>query len=172
MRRFLVAAVLLVGCAPPAPPPFAFWPPLGRDEQPYTGMPWYLQPDRGSWAEARQRIESEPAAAYSERQPVVGGRDLPTGERMARLRALLAAVDAHTYAVADRPGVADVQALELTIDELSRLLAPYPDIEYEVGELRELARIIPSTPRAYLPKLRLRIGQLTDLIRVQLVAGT
>ena len=160
---FLVAATLSLGCVH-APPPVCNV--IGGEQRPYRGLPSYLQhPPRDP------NVDREPAIGVDERAPVVGHRALPAGERLARLHALLAAVDAHAYTIADRAGTADVRALELTLDEIATLLAPYPDLEYEVDELRALTEQIPSTPAPRLPRLRARMAELTDLIRLQLVAG-
>jgi hypothetical protein len=167
--RRLVALVFLAGAAQAAPRWRALpLEPVGVDWRPYNGLPYYLQ----SKPPPHVDLDREPAMGIDERQPVVGHRDLPTGERRARLHALLAAVDAHAYTVGDRPSIATVRALELTLAEIGELLAPYPDIEYEVVELRRLTDDIPTTPAARLPRLRARMTELTDLIRVQLVAGT
>src|SRR5581483_5866214 len=144
VKRILVAVMLAAGCAHAPPPPHAA---IGGEPRPYRGLPSYLQqPPRDP------NIDREPAAGVNEREPVVGHRALPSGERLARLHALLAAVDAHAYTIADRVGTADVRALELTLDEIAALLAPYPDLEYEVDELRALTEQIPSTPAPRLPR--------------------
>jgi hypothetical protein len=164
-RPHALALVLaLASCvyAPPPTPPIG--PEVGTSHRPFCGVPYYLLP-----CERLEIVRALPTP--SERQPVAGRSDRPTGERMQRARALLAAVDAHGYGTAGPPSTASIAALELTLDELGQLLAPYPELGEEVEELRRLAHALPQARTIDLPRLRARIAEITDLIRFQLVAA-
>ncbi|HEY7955317.1 MAG TPA: hypothetical protein VII38_08485 [Polyangia bacterium] len=165
MRPFVFAiAIGLCGCAH-RPPPAPSQPTIGESHRPYTGVPWYMELNR-------QERAAAPAVSVppGEREPVVGGQ-IPKGERLDRLRALLAAADAEIVLIGPNQTEADQRALTLTVGEIVTLLKPYPDIAAEADELRELTAKLPATRAIELTQVKRRMGELTDLIRVQLLAG-
>jgi hypothetical protein len=92
-------------------------------------------------------------------------------DHLDQVRVLLAAVDAHVVGVGQRSSPKEQRALELTTQEVVTLLEPYPDIIWEARELRDDASELPSVTPARRSGLRHRMGELTDLIRLQLLAS-
>jgi hypothetical protein len=159
-----LAACALAACAHrPAPQPA-----LGKSFAPFHGRPTYLiaQASQGNrW------VTPGAAPATDERMPVVGSRPLPTGAALERVRANLAAIDAHVAALGDDDNPEAAAALDLTTQALRDDLTPFTDLAAEVDELRHIVAELPDTPRARFPVVRARMNELTDLIRLQLVAG-
>jgi hypothetical protein len=139
--------------------------PVGTSSAPFTARPRYL-------ASASPLEFGVPPAPGAERVPVVGSRPLPEGSERTRLRSLLAAVDAQLAAVELGPTPEELTALTLTAHALSELLRPYPDLYRDAEELRALAEKLPSASSAEAARARRRIGDLADLIRLQLAAAT
>jgi hypothetical protein len=150
----VLAALALAGCAHKLPPMEV----VGQTHAPYTGKPAYLD-------------EAAPPRYAGRGWPggqVAGPRALPAGERRERLRALLAAVDAHSVSVET---LGDVRALQLTADEIVELVRPWPDLNAEADELRHIVTNLPKLPPKERDRARARMNQLTDLLRLQLLAG-
>lgn len=162
----LLGGALAAGCAHHHYTKHAELAPIpGVSNRPFTGVPWYLEPAQASVPPVRAPSWS------SQREPVVGGA-VPHGTERDRLRALLAAADAEIVLVGESQTPDERRALALTVDEIAERLKPYPDIAAEADELRELTRALPTTRAIDLPRVKKRMGQLTDLIRLQLLAGS
>lgn len=166
MRWLALSLLVAAGCAHQAPP-LPLEPSPGESHAPFSGVPWYF--------ENPPELRARAAPISPERQPVAGGRETATltpRERHDRLRALLAAADAEIVLVGPEQTADERQALSLTVNEIAELLAPYPDITAEANELREHVSKLSETRAIDLPRVKRRMGQLVDLIRLQLFAGT
>lgn len=132
---------------------------VGHTHRPYTTKPKYL-------AEARP--------LYPTREPVAGAVN-PCQTRSAtcddRLRAVLASIEGQILALHTPLTDLDLQALRLSVLQLTPLITPYPDMLAERNELGQLVEKLPTVPPAKQAEVRRRMSQLTDLLRIQLAAA-
>jgi hypothetical protein len=173
MRFMLV--LLLGGCAHHV----MGGPALALDEQrPYEGIPAYLHCPAPAVIDV-PRCPFEPAHLVAARETAtdvnVGGTLQPSQpplskmERLERLRANLAAIDAHVASMGDQPTPEQLKILKLTVGELRGLLETWPDVLPEAQEMQQLVDRMETTRPIEQPLLRKRLNQLADLIRVQVV---
>ncbi len=157
-RGALGLALLLGACAhhsvAPEPPVV-----VGSSHQPYRGRPGYLSAERSSYRDF-----------VADRRPIAERPPLESAQPD-RLRALMATLDGKVAGLGEQPTDADRKALSVTIEEIGGLLAAYPDQAAEVDELRELTDKLGATRGPAVIQLRARMGDLIDLIRLQLLAG-
>jgi hypothetical protein len=140
-----LGALVLVGCAAQVPPPIE---PLGSSHEPYAGIPRTLL------------VASAGASFPTVTLPLPADRD--------RVRALCAALDAHVLALRDRDAPEDRAALALTVDELAKLVAPFPRLAVIVGEISGRLVELPWTPPERRGDQRARLLELTDQLRLEL----
>lgn len=153
MRAVIVAVALVAGCAhrqQPSGPPLAA--DIGETHVPYTGVPAGLAP------------KPAPAPLYATRGDAFSARMRSPSERQKELRGLLA--DADALLAAD-----DIAALPPVLREADLLLRTYPDIKAEIDELEK--HTVEWESAAPIEKMRLkhRMEDLIDLIRLQLFAA-
>lgn len=166
-----LVAYLALGCAvTPRPPPMPT-PEVGRTSRPYAGLPFYLQAGYGRTHESKVADDRLAVAGEEGEAPERTARALPMGPRLDRVRSLLAAVDTQLVALPERVDRAGLEELALALEELDELLEPFTDITWEVRELEEIVARLPDLPPAQQVAARRRMGELTDLIRLQLLAG-
>ena len=198
IRRLAVAAMLLAGCATPAPRTQ-----IGQSLRSFEGLPFYLssawtrahpqpgEPPPGRRLAAAERggsdvmvrgsettAPSQAQAAPSQAQAAPSPAEQPTltqADRLLRIRALLAAINAHLVAIDARggrtPTVEQQRALALTIEDLGEMLEAFPDVVPEGDELRGLVERLPDTPPGRMPPMLRRMQDLTDLILLQIFVG-
>ena len=155
----------------------------GRSTKPFIGMPEYMV--------SRQPGPLGPAGRSSDEVPVAGTAWEPTRDALDAVRLSLARVDAAAVelrdpeaAVEDRRGerqnvaggVADkdprdpMLTLRDSADRVANVVKVRPDLVSEAEELQEVARRLPTAKGLNRQRLINRIGELTDLIRVQIAA--
>ncbi|HEX4458482.1 MAG TPA: hypothetical protein VIA18_10960 [Polyangia bacterium] len=162
MKLMLVGALVfaLLGCAPPPSQthhvPRSFWT-IGRSHNPYHGKPAYL-------AEARPLVTVNPAAPRNDCLQ----RSLACDQR---LRATLAALDGQLLALSTPPTDVELEALELSANQLDGLLVPFPDLQAEQHELKTTLPKLAGQPLAEQTMTRKRLIELSDLLRLQLAAS-
>jgi hypothetical protein len=171
--KWMWIVVLVGGCAHEPGPLLAT---LGENV-PYTGIPPYLKsPKPPMQIAAVERVSDV---------NVVGGTDtttttttvlqpcpIPKDVRLQRVRALLAAVDAQMAALGGRPAnEMERLILQSTATELRELLIAWPDILSEADELIQRTGQLGTGLAIEQPQKVQRINQLTDLIRLQLMAS-
>jgi hypothetical protein len=163
--RFVVCVLLLAtGCAHRAPDQQAqvVVDPnreIGRTHRPYDAHPAYmLAANRPLYAEARPPGEDNPCRRRSSACET-------------RLRAELAALDGELLALGEPPTATQLQALQLTVQNLQPLLAPYPDLQSERQELAQHIAQLPTLSLVRQEAARRRMIELSDLLRVQLTAS-
>lgn len=160
-QRLLVCALVAVaGCARTVPAEMAAVDPaheIGRTHAPYRGKPFYLAANGPFYAEARAAA-ADPCRT---RSPGCDGR----------LRAELAALDGEILALGEPPTEMQLRALALTVQNLTPLLQPYPDLLAQQRELAQLVAELPTLPVARQGEVRRRMVELSDLLRVQLAAS-
>ena len=161
-----LCALALVGCAhheasKPAVEAMAprQYETIGHTHVPYAGKPKYL-------AEARPLRPT--------REPVAGTTN-PCQTRSTtcddRLRAVLASLEGQILALQTPPTDLELQALRLSVLQLTPLLTPYPDMMAERDELGNLIEELPTVPPVRQARIRKRMSEVTDLLRVQLAAA-
>jgi hypothetical protein len=162
MRCVLIAIVCLAGCAHHYQNKSVGPPPMVNVHGPYKGIPSYLT----------QRTTGTDFTVL-ERQPVAGhDESLTRSQRLERIRANLAAVDALVAALGDATITRNQQlALVATAGELRQLLTMWPDIGSEADELVQRAGELGQGLDLQQPRIKQRMFQLTDLIRLQLLAA-
>lgn len=171
----MLSPLVMPGCghAPP-PEPLAGVPPgepPGRSVRPYQGTPEYMTP--------QGRIPTGPIGRWSDEVPVVGSAGAPRADLLSQIRVELARIDEAAVAL-DREGSEPAQAdaadplreLREGAEALAPLVRARPDLAAEVDELRDIARRFPSMSRHDRGVVLGRVGELTDLIRIQLAATT
>ena len=185
--RLAWVLVLVAGCAANRPPPM-LGEQLGESHRPYTALPAYLMGDGGEPNNPSDQREpvvgSDEGGGDLARTPVAGRqapdangngpvfpRAVPGGARLQRLRAQLAALDALVVALPDTPTAAQRQALNLTLAEVRESLKDYPDLNPQLDEIERLSAQLPSVPPPRLPRLKVRIGDAIDSLRLQLMAA-
>jgi hypothetical protein len=172
MRSLFVFLPLLVGCAHHPVPELVV-----NERRPYEGIPAYLHcPPPVVAATTKCPFGPLVAAREQPRDFTVGGELQPTppiskAERLQRLRAVLAAVDAHVAELGDRPSHEQITLLKLSVKEMRGLLEAWPDTLAEADELDRLVDELETTMPIQLPLVRRRMSQLADLIRLQVVVG-
>lgn len=173
MRCLLV--LLLAGCAHQGGPA------LVLDElRPYEGMPAYLRCPAPAIVDVPRCPHGSQLVAARETgtDVAVGGTLQPSQpplgkmERLERLRANLAAIDAHVASLSDTPTPEQLKILKLTVGELRGLLETWPDVIPEAQEMQQLVDRMETTRPIEQPLLRKRLNQLADLIRVQVVLAS
>lgn len=154
MRPLIAALTLAAACAHPAKEPSGapLSSEIGQTHVPYTGEPASLAPKR------------QPEPLFAARGDAFTTRMRSPAERQKELRGLLA--DADALLAAD-----DVAALPPILREMDLLLRPYPDIKAEMDELEK--HTVEWESATSLQKLRIkhRMEDLIDLIRLQLFAA-
>jgi hypothetical protein len=170
VKALLVALALVAGCAHEPGPELYL-----NEHQPYTAIPPSLQ---RAMAMQQQSVRLAEAVRYSDVN-VVGGTaaalpscPIPKDVRLQRVRAQLAAIDAHMAALGGRP--ADEQErliLQSTATDLRELLSAWPDITSEADELLQRTGQLGKGLAIEQPQIVQRINTLTDLIRLQLMAS-
>jgi hypothetical protein len=153
MRGLLLAAGLTIGgCYHPEPLPPLPPQPIGRTHVPYTAIPPTLQPQPQLTPLVAARSDSFAAIL---RSPVARRREL---------RGLLA--DADALLATD-----DVRALPPIFREVEILLRPYPDIKSEVDELVNAPLLYDRVKPIERPRVKRRMEELIDLIRLQVMSA-
>jgi len=147
----------------------------------YDGVPWYLRC-------AEPRVFDTPPCSHrlvaQRTTGLLGGTDYSVGggvrsslppmtraQRLDKLRAVLAAIDAHVAALADVPTQEQRTILKMSVVELRQLLDAWPDVIPEAEELAMLVDRLGTALPLEQPALKKRMNQLADLIRVQVVLG-
>ena len=74
-------------------------------------------------------------------------------------------------ALSSPPTELQLKALKLDLDQVTPLLAPYPDMAAEHQELLDLVDRLPSEKPIQQRGVRQRMIELGDLLRVQLAAA-
>ena len=165
-----------VGCAhAPAPTPIA----VGRSTRLFVGQPAYMV--------AAPAGPLGPAGRADDRVPVAGSAWRPSRDALDQVRLSLARVDAAAVELRDPAAVLDerqnvaggktevadpIAALQQSADRVAALVKVRPDLVAEAEELRQVARRLPDAKGLHRQRLLNRVGQLTDLIRVQIAATT
>jgi hypothetical protein len=165
VEKYLLAMLLACGCAHHAPPPTAMEATadtIGQTHAPYLGKPSYLASARDPMYRTRSIRERDAAAerACQARSPSCDDR----------LRAVLASIDGQTLALHAQPSTVEVEALRLSLIQLTPLLTPYPDMGAERDELAALVEKLPTMSPKEVAATQKRMAELTDLIRLQLAA--
>jgi hypothetical protein len=164
-RACWLALALLCGCEhgfestmwmPSRPPPEPPQRGVGQSHEPYGGRPKYLAA-AGPMLPTRDATRENLCAVRSP-------------SCIARLRTLLASVDAQILALESPPTGTEAQALRLAIAELTPLLAAYPDMMAERDELETLLDKYPALPSLQQAAAKRRMLELADLLRVELAA--
>ena len=153
--------------------------PVGQSTIPFTGKPEYLV--------GRQPGPLGPAGRSDDRVPVAGtawhpGRDALDEVRLSLARADAAAVELRMPDAmqTERQNVAGgkedmsdpITALQESADQIAQVVKVRPDLVAEAEELQQVARRLPSAKGLQRQRLINRVGELTDLIRVQIAATT
>jgi hypothetical protein len=182
VRALAITGLLAAACAHPQPPMV-----LG-DHVPYTGAPlwvrcpaaqvvWQQACPRGGLARPDAATQLTAARAQGSDVIVQSGEirtaqpPLTQMQRLDKLRAALAAIDAHVAGLGDHPSPEERQVLKLTATEVRKLLETWPDVIPEADEMLLLIDKLETTLPLEQPQVRKRITQLTDLIRLQVVVG-
>ena len=131
---------------------------IGNSHEPYHGKPAYLA--------AAQPLENVRSDAQRSRECET--RSLACDQR---LRATLAALDGQLLALSSPPHDVELEALQLTSQQLVPLLAPYPDLMPEQQELKDTVGKLPTQPLAIQSVTKKRLIELSDLMRLQLAAA-
>jgi hypothetical protein len=172
MRCLAAMPLLLLGChefhdfeptgpsqvkeTPPAPPGAP-----GYSHEPYAGKPKYLAEARPLYPTNQPQPQATAANPCQKRSRTCDDR----------LRAVLVSIDGQILALQSPPTDVQLQALRLSLIELTPLLTPYPDMAAERDELGELVEKLPRQSLIDQGATRKRMTELTDLIRVQLAAA-
>jgi hypothetical protein len=160
VRRAILLALVLAGCGYRTKGPKLVF----NQHPPYNALPQYLaKPPPKARLMATREVASD--------LPPCTPPPLSRTERYDRLRALLAAIDAHVASLGDEPTDQQQRLLRASVDELRQLLVAWPDVAPEGEELAQRVEDLSATLPIRQPELRKRIGQLTDLIRVQITLG-
>jgi hypothetical protein len=163
--RALLAFIFIAGCAHSPGPELTL-----NEHVPYSAIPADLnlaKHQRAQLAAIERASDVSPGGMAA-----VPPCPIPKEVRLQRVRALLAAVDAHVAALGGRS--ADEQErliLQSTATELRELLVAWPDILSEADELIQRTGQLGKGMAINQPPLVQRINQLTDLIRLQLMAS-
>jgi hypothetical protein len=131
---------------------------IGNSHSPYHGKPAYL-------AEARPlvAVRSDPQRSNECEQ-----HSLACDQR---LRATLAALDGQLLALSTPPHDVELEGLQLSLQQLEPLLAPYSDLMPEQRELKDTIGKLPAQPVGLQLVTRKRLIELSDLMRLQLAAA-
>jgi hypothetical protein len=148
-----------------------------NEQRPYEGMPAYLLCPAPPIVDVLRCPNGTKLVAARETGTDVniGGTLQPSQppiskmERLDRLRANLAAIDAHVASLSDTPTPEQLKILKLTVGETRALLETWPDVIPEAQEMQQLVDRMETTRPIEQPLLRKRLNQLADLIRVQVV---
>jgi hypothetical protein len=177
MRRLLLAVLCVAGCATHAKEIEASGPPPIVDvHDPYRGIPQYLATTAPTATEVaageKQLVAGRDETTAAQPQAVTPEQRLTPAQRVEKIRANLAAVDALVAALGDNPATKQQRLVLMAIaGELQRLLVAWPDIGAEADELVERTGQLGQGLKVQQPRLKQRIFQLTDLIRLQLMAS-
>ena len=160
MRALVVAAALVAACAhrqEPSGPPLS--PEIGQTHAPFTERPAALVR-----AIERQQLREEQQQLVASRGDAWTARMRAPAERQKELRGLLA--DADALLASDQ-----IDALPPILREVDLLLRVYPDIKAEIDELEK--NTLEWEHAAPIEKFRIkrRMEDLIDLIRLQLFAA-
>ena len=131
---------------------------IGNSHEPYHGKPAYL-------AEAQPLVN---VRSDAQRSRECETRSLACDQR---LRATLSALDGQLLALSAPPHDIELEALQLSLQQLVPLLAPYPDLMPEQRELRDSIAKLPTQPLAIQSVTKKRLIELSDLLRLQLAAA-
>jgi hypothetical protein len=148
----------LAGCAAPPPRTSRALLEIGNSHEPYHGKPAYLaaaQPLVNVRSDAQRSRECETRSLACDQ----------------RLRATLSALDGQLLALSAPPHDVELEALQLSLQELVPLLAPYPDLMPEQKELENSIGKLPAQPVALQSVTKKRLIELSDLMRLQLAAA-
>lgn len=130
---------------------------IGHSHTPYRGKPAYL-------AEARPL---QPLRADDSGPPRC---DPPTPACTQQTRATLAALDGQLLALSTPPRDVELRAIQISLYELSGLMAGYPDALGEQAEMKQLLEKLPNQPAAEQAGTKKRMVELGDLMRLQLAS--
>jgi hypothetical protein len=156
-RILLAWALLLGGCVHPAPIVESR---IGRSTRPFYGTP--------EWMELYGPPLPSEVGVFSDRVPVANFAGRPRdGDRLDHLRVVLAEIDTLAVGLRAQARPADVQELSERAGEVGALVSRRSDLIAEAQEIGEIARLLPTAGRLRRGQLVDRLGQLTDLIRLQ-----
>lgn len=131
---------------------------IGNSHEPYHGKPAYLaaaQPLINVRNDAQRTRECETRSLACDQ----------------RLRATLSALDGQLLALSSPPHDVELEALQLSLQQLGPLLVPYPDLMPEQQELKDTIGKLPAQPVAVQSVTKKRLIELSDLLRLQLAAA-